>query len=1155
MKTYSLGSVLNGKPALWPRWKSYIFLIPLMTFLTCFQLVGQEETTSKKENPVAVSELFKQIQEKTGYRFFYSDDIQDLDKMITLDAKMKDIEVVIAELKQKTNLDFRMLENNLIVVIPTGVAQQAIVVKGKVKAKSDNIALPGVNVFVKGTTHGTITDFDGNYTLEVSSKYDVLVYSFIGFEEQEIPINGQSSIDVTLQDDVTALGEVVVTALNIERDKSSLGYSITSVGSEELTDVKQNNPINSLVGKVSGLQISSAPSGVDGSTRVVLRGIASLSSENRPLVVVDGVPVSGGTYGSASNWGGTDKGDALSDINPDDVESMSVLKGAGAAALYGSRAANGVILIITKKGKKRKGLGVSFNSSFMVDNPMVYPDLQNEYGQGAYGRYPTDVKGDISNVTGEEPWIWSWGSKMDGSLQQDWLGNSIPYEAQSNYFKEFYRTGTTLINTLAFDGGSENSTFRASITQQNSNGMYPTNDMSKQTFNVHGSSKISDKLEMNAKVTYIHNKVKNRPYLAEDPANAGWSLSSMPRNVVLQSVKDNAEAADGYEQWAWDRTVSNPYWTMNNKKNSDEKHRVQGLLFVKYDFTNKLNLLVRSGIDFTNFSSKEYVASGSYNGSSYLGSMGQSTSNSYEWNSDFLLAYDTPLGEDFKVNLSVGGNHRYNNWKGIGQNGGEWKVPDFFHMSNLKNFSTWESLSEKEVLSLYGLGTISFKNYLYFDMTYRTDWSSTLPEENNSYSFYSGNLSFLFTEAFNIHSNFLSNGKIRASVAKVGNDASAYQTTNYYNVSQSNFPYPLGGMSGQLAFENFKPEITNSWEVGTNLSFFNNRVELDLAYYDGTSKNMIMSVELAPSSGFGSQRINAGEVRNQGYEFLISGSAVNKTNFSYDLSLNFSENINEVISLNEGVERQVLLEAVTGFAYVELRKGEPYGSIYGNDYARNEKGQKLIDDYGNPILGDYKKLGDINPDLMGGFTNNLRYKNLSLKFLIDFQLGGEYYSESRLYQDLMGTSKKSLKGRDEWYATHEGLLHSDPISGVIPKGYVEEGVNVNTGQANDVPVQPMTRNLNVIYFQKIVKDYIMDATNVRLRELSLGYTLPQKWMEKSFLTRVHVSFVARNLFFFYNASHDYDPESGFNSGGIGNAFELNPMPTSRSFGFNMSLNF
>lgn len=1041
-----------------------------------------------------------------------------------------------------------------LIIAPSAIFAQHEV-SGQVVASATGESIPGAHVFIKGTSTGTTTDMNGKFNILVPGSETILVFSFLGYETLELSSGGLTDLRVPLEESSKKLKEVVITALNISREKSSLGYSLTQVSSKEINQVKQNNPINSLAGKVAGLQISSTPSGVDGSSRVVLRGVSSLSSGNRPLIVIDGIPVSGGSYGGASEWGGTDKGDALSDINPEDVESMSVLKGAGAAAVYGSRGANGVILITTKKGTNRKGLGISFNSSFMAENPMKRPEFQNEYGQGAFGRYPSEVYGSVSNIMGEEPWIWSWGSKMDGSLKEDWLGNEIAYEDQPGYFKEFYRTGHTYMNTLAFDGGNEMTTFRASITNQNSSGMYPTNDMSKQTFNLHSSSKFGKRIVLDAKINYIHNEVNNRPYLAEDPANAGWALGALPRNVVLQSVEDNAMAANGSERWAWDRTVSNPYWTMHNKKNNDEKNRLQGLVSIKFELSERLKLLIRSGLDLTNRNAKEYVAGGSYNHSSFQGSMNQNFSNSYELNNDFLLTYNKSLSKDISINLSVGGNHRYNQWKGIGQSGSDWKVSDFYQMSNLKNYSTWEGFSQKEVLSLYEMGTISYKKYLYFDLTFRNDWSSTLPADNNSYSFYSGNLSFLFTEAFNIQSSILSKGKVRASAARVGNDAGAYQTTNYYSVGQSSLSYPIGSMSGRLAFQNFKPEITDSWELGANLGFFRNRMELDFAYYDGTSKNQIMPVELAPSSGFSSIMINAGEIRNRGFEFLLSGSAVSQADFSWDLSLNFSKNISEVVSLHEGVDRRVILQAVTGFAFVELRPGDPFGSIYGYDYARNENGQKLIDKYGYPVRSEYKKLGDINPDLMGGLSNHLSYKNFHLNFLIDFQLGGDYYSETKLYHDLFGTSPESIRGREEWYATHEGLLYGEPIHGVVPRGYVEDGVNEDTGEPNEVAVQPMLRNVNVIYFDKIVSDYIIDASNVRLRELSLGYSIPSHMLNNTFIKSVNISFIARNLFFFFNASGDYDPESGFNSGSIGNAFELNPMPSARSYGFSVNLNF
>ncbi len=1127
-----------------------VFLLVLPSVL----YAQKDSTITVRLEKVPLREALLDIQDKSEYQVFYNDNIPVLDQEVSLRLRRVNIQQVLDSLLLGTELSYQILEDKLI-VIATSEGFKRHEVSGQVVDSENGETIPGAHVLIKGSSTGTITDIDGNFNILVPDGETILVFSFMGYAPIKIPSAGQTYIRVSLEESREKIEEVVITALNISREKSSLGYSLTQVGSEEINQVKQSNPINSLAGKVAGLQISSTPSGIDGSSRVVLRGVSSISSGNRPLIVIDGIPVSGGSYGGASEWGGTDKGDALSDINPDDVESMSVLKGAGAAAVYGSRGANGVILITTKKGGKRKGLGISFNSSFMAENPMTLPEFQNEYGQGAFGRYPTEVYESINDIRGEEPWIWSWGSNMDGSLKEDWLGNKIPYEGQPNYFKEFYRTGYTFMNTLVFDGGNENTTFRASVTNQNSTGMYPTNDMSKQTFNLHGSSKFGKGIELNAKINYIHSKVQNRPYLAEDPANAGWSLGALPSNVVLQTVEDHAMAPDGSEQWAWDRTVSNPYWTMQNKKNNDEKDRLQGLVSINFDLSEKLDLLIRSGLDLTNRNAKEYAARGSYNHSSFQGYMNQNFSNSYEWNNDFLFTYNQKVGESVNTNLSLGGNYRYNQWKGIGQSGSDWKVPDFFHMSNLQNYSTWESLSQKEVLSLYGIGTLSFKNYLYFDLTYRNDWSSTLPAENSSYSYYSGNLSFLFTEAFNIRSSVLSKGKIRASVARVGNDAGAYQTTNYYSVGQSSFSYPVGGMSSRLAFQDFKPEITDSWEIGADLSFFNNKLEFDFAYYDGTSKNQIMPVELAPSSGFGSILVNAGEIRNHGFEVLLSGSALSRDNFNWDLSLNLSKNISEVVSLYQGVDRRVLLQAVTGFAFVELRPGDPYGSIYGYDYVRNENGQKLVDEYGYPVRSEYKRLGDINPDLMGGLSNHVRYKNFNLNFLIDFQLGGEYYSATDLYHDLFGRSPGSVRGRDEWYSTHEGLLYGTPIPGVVPRGYVEEGVNEETGAPNDVAVQPMLRNVNVIYFDKIVSDYILDATNIRLRELSLGYRVPGHWLNESFIKSVNVSFIARNLFFLYNASGDYDPESGFNSGSIGNAFALNPMPSSRSYGFSVNLNF
>jgi len=1134
--------------------KLKLLFLPVCVFFAT-QAFSQE-AISLEVNEMTLVNVFKTIEEESGHRFFYSNDLVDLKKAISFDLKDVDIRQVVNELESQTDLTFRLMEDNMIVVVPADNPLQVAVVSGKVSSANDRYGLPGVTVVVLGTTDGVVTNVDGNFQIVVPDTYAVLSFRYVGFQAQVVPLNGRTNVNVALAEDVLAIEEVIVTALSIERDKNSLGYSITQVGSDELNSVKESNPINSLAGKVAGLQISSTPTGVDGSTRVILRGVASLSSGNRPLIVVDGIPVHGGTYGGAGIGGGKDMGDALSDINPEDIESMSVLKGAGAAAAYGSRGANGVILITTKSGTRREGLGVTFSSSYIMESPSVYPRLQNSYGQGAFGQHPTEIVPDMASIKGEEPWIWSWGRPMDGQSLPNWLDEPAANSPQPNPFGTFYRTGSNLMNTLALDAGNEITTMRASFTFQNGKGIYPINDMNKQTVNLRSTTKVGKRVEVDGKFTYIHNAVENRPYLSEDVASSSWAFSILPRDVSLQSLEDNYEDENGIEQWGWDRTLGNIYWALKNKQNNDEKHRMQGLFSINYDISDRFDLLLRTGLDYTNRNSKDYSAQGSRVNHNYKGGYSHGFSNSLEMNSDFLLSYREDLSEKVNLYLNLGGNHRYHQYKSISQGGNTWKVPDFYHISNIENYSTGEHFSEKEVLSLYGLGTITYSNFLYLDFTYRNDWSSTLPTESNSYNFYSGNLSLIFTELFEINDSFLSLGKLRGSYARVGNDTGPYQTQNYYGIWQTQWPYPVGSMSSRLAFADFKPEITYSWELGTNLGFLKNRINVDFAYYNSISENQIMDVKLAPTSGFDNIKQNAGSIRNNGFEALIVATPVTTNKgFTWEVSLNLSKNYSLVESLADGEDTKVLANAINSMVTIEVRPGDPFGSIYGRDYARDANGNKLIDDDGAAMQGEIVNLGDINPDLLGGLANYFSYKGIALSFLIDFQLGGEFYSHGLLYRDLMGTSEESMKGRDEWYSTHEGLFHSEPIQGVIPKGYVEEGLNVNTGEPNDIALQPMLRAVNVIWFDRVVADYILDATNVRLREVVLGYNLPRSLLDKTPFTDINISLVGRNLFFFHNAARHVDPESGYNSSSIGNAIEATALPSTRSYGFSVTVNF
>jgi TonB-linked SusC/RagA family outer membrane protein len=1066
--------------------------------------------------------------------------------------------------------------------------QQKQKISGTITDKTGD-PIPGVAVIIKGTSIGIVTDFDGKYTIEAENG-NVLLFSFIGMEGQEVTVQGQSELNITLADNMEQIDEVVVTALSIERNKESLGYSITQIGADEINKAKENNVMNSLAGKVAGLQISTTPSGVDGSTRIVLRGISSIKGSNRPLIVIDGIPVDGGTFGGAGTDDGDNKdmGDALSDINPEDVESMSVLKGAGASAAYGSRGANGVILITTKKGTKRDGIGVSISSNYQITQAYLFPDMQNVYGQGAFGEYPSSILA----VKGEEPYIWSWGPKMEGQTVTNYLGQEVPFVPQSNPYKDFYNNGSSLTTSVAFEGGNNETSFRASVTNQNSKGIVPNNKMSKQTLNLRGFTKLGKAIDLDGKITYIRLNSENRPYLAEDNTSPGFAFNNMPRSVRVQDLKENLYNEEGNMLWVWDRTAGNPYWGLENKQNFDTRDRVQSHLSAKFYILENLTLLTRSGFDFINRTAREYTARGNSEVENGKGKYRQGIENKIEWNTDALLTYKTDLSDEIGMDLNIGGNYRYNENNHIRHGGSDWRVPGFYRMSNLKKYGTSEGLGKKEVWSAFGLGQISWQNYLYFDFTLRNDWSSTLPLDENSYFYHSENLSFLFTEMFNIKSDVLTSGKLRASYAKVGNDTGPYKLYNYYGVSQSQLAYSTGTMGGTLSNAYLKPEETYSWEVGTNLGFWNNRLEFDLTYYDAYTINQIMEVKTALTTGWENRWINAGELSNKGFELQINGTPIaNPKGLRWDITFNLSKNISEVVSLYKGdnvtIENLELKTSVMQWASVRANVGGAFGEIFGFDYERDANGNIMVDNSGfglakfardedgeiiyqlddggniltdnegNPVpqKGDKVLLGDINPDFMGGLSNSFSYKNFSLSFLVDFQIGGEYYSHSALYRDLFGTGATSLEGREEWDATHGGFGHLEIIPGVFPDGYIQDGLNYYSGTENTIPVQPIFRHVETMVNRGIVTDYIMDATNVRMRELVIGYSLPKKWLEKTFITKANFSLVGRNLFFLYLATDNIDPEVGFDGGNFGNAFELNTMPGTRNFGFNLNLSF
>lgn len=1011
----------------------------------------------------------------------------------------------------------------------TSLAQKSI--SGSVLEKETNMPLIGVTIVVKNSTKGTTTDFDGKYEMNGILDTDILVFSYLGYKSEEVLVSGQTTLNVSLEADAQEMDEVVITALNIQRDKESLGYSVSQVSAEEVNVAKENNVMNSLSGKVSGLQITQANTGVDGSSRILLRGVTTINGSNRPLVVVDGIPISGDA-GGGSQWGGVDRGDALSDINPDDVESISVLKGAGAAAAYGSLGMHGVILVTTKSGGKKKGIGVSLNSSFTFTEVALTPDLQNEYGAGAFGDFaPIGLDG---RPVLDYPFSWSWGPKMEGQDYTNWLGKPDTYSSHGNPYDQFYQNGYSASNSVAFEGQSEKGSFRISITDENARGITADNTLAKKTFNMRGKSYLTDNFSIDGKMTYLTSKVNNRPALAEDGANTALQLSLMPRDIRLSDVKDNTVNANGEEiKWNLDNTFNNPYWSQDNVKNIDEKDRFQGIIAANWDLAHNFKVTGKTGMDYIIYDYTNYAARGSQFQSNGLGNYGHDSGKSRVWNSDVLATYNTNIS-DVRMTLSLGSSYRNEYSSYVNISGNDAKVPNLYRISNYKNSYSSEGTSEKGVYSFYGLGQFSYRGFLYFDATLRNDNSSALPKENNSYWYHSENMSLLFSKLFGIESSTFNKGKLRGSFAVVGNDTSPYRTQAVYNVDQTvTLPYTVGSIPSSLPSFDLRPETSESWEVGAELGLFNNRLQLDFTYYETKTKDQIMAVPISGATGYESTVINAGVIANKGYEFQLNATPLEFDGFSWDLGFNFTKSNSKVESLNEGLESITLnsLNAVS----VEARPGEEFGSIYGYDFLRDNFGRKLITDDGFAQKGDRVKLGSITPDWYGGITNKFRFKNFSITTLISIQEGGEFYSYGRAYRMFFGTDARSLEGRET--------------------GIIVDGINEHTGFANETPAAAMLTQYSDIFTNEVATNQILDASNVKFKELILTYDLPSSLLRNSFIQSGSISAIGRNLFYIYNAAGDIDPEAGYSSGPTGTALEHSSLPSTRSYGLNLKINF
>lgn len=1015
-------------------------------------------------------------------------------------------------------------------------AQQAKKITGVV-TDSDGEPVIGATVLVQGTSVVTSTDIDGKFALNVPANGKVLVFSAIGYDNKEVLLTGSAVYNVVMSSTNYALDELVVTALGMKREKKALGYSVQDVKGSALIENRTSNIATSLNGKVAGMNIS-ATSVPGGSNRIVIRGNNSISGNNMPLVVVDGVPFDnsqGVDDVNTNSWGTSysDQGDGLSMLNPDDVESISVLKGPSATALYGSRGGNGVILVTTKKGATGRTL-VSFNSNFTFENVMTQPEFQNAYGQGTNGEF------DLTSRN-------SWGPKM-GTVVTDWTGQTRPLTAKNNNFSDFMNTGTSATNSLDVSGSTESMNYRVGFSNSVRYGVIPNNKLTKNNVSVRAGGEIFKNLTVDAKLNYTYQKGQGRPELSASSFNPIFALIYTPRSINLHELKgifdENGKILDWYPTPL--TIVNNPYATTNLTGNTDVTNRINGFVSLNYKLNDWLTAMARFGGDTYAKRADKRIRHGLINASGY--NTGRYTLGNYnftEYNADFLVTAQKRelFNSKFSGQVSVGGNkmnRKYNSQYSVAEG---LNIPELYTIQNGIIQRTTSYRSEKEVQSLYALGQISYDDYLFLDVTVRNDWSSTLPKDNRSFLYPSFSLSWSVLDMLdkmdvNVPS-WLSFAKVRASYAEAGNDTDPYQLRSVLS-TVSNMAGGLMGVAEPSAKTNadLKPENIKSTEFGADLRFFNNRLGLDVTYYTKRAYNQIISMPSSITSGYSTRYTNAGRVDNKGWELQLTGTPVATKDWNWDVFVNFAKNKSKVVELVEGVSSITLARPMGQNCYVMAKVGEPYGQIYTNGFKYDENGNRLIGDDGKFIVDPTLRVsGNMNPDWTAGVGSNLRWKNLSFGFLIDIRKGGDIYLQSMMRLQANGQTKETVPGRAEYYATGQGI--------------VGKGVNVNTGQPNTVGLNP-TAYWGQFYGN--IGNYIYDMTNVRLREVNISWTLPDRWFTNTVIRGIKVSAVGNNLFFIYNNLPGFDPECTYSTGN-GQGVETAALPSTRTFGFNLNVTF
>ena len=1020
------------------------------------------------------------------------------------------------------------------------LAQESAQVRGHVTGEGGT-PLPAVTVLVAGTNLGATTGEDGAYTINVpadrvTGQAVTITARRIGYKAVSASVTltaGVTTHDFRLTPTVTALEGVVVTALGIQRDKRSLGVAQTSVNASELTAAREPNIVNALSGKVPGVEITSdGPPG--GSSRIVIRGENSITGNNQPLFVVNGIPIDNSSS-TNSGFGGFDFGNAASDINPDDIESISILSGANAAALYGARAANGAIVITTKTGKGTQGMGIKASQNLTFETPLRLPEFQNVYGQGSGGQFAyKDGKGGGINDNVNR----SWGPKMDGRPIVQWWSNGqpAPWVPSPNNVADFFNTGRTSTTNVSVTAANPRADLRISATDLDQKSIYPTNTLERLNLSVNAGTQITPKLSTRANVQYVQDRNQNRP-------QTGYTANSAIFNIMIWGGRQRDDAhmknyinPDGTQNGPNHTTTNNPYWDVYADPNADRRDRVIGSGDVTYKFANWLTGMARTGTDWHRDWRKQEYANGNIGVDYAGGAFFEQNIYIRETNSDFLLtAEPKPLGK-LSTTFNFGGNRRDNGSQQYNDGTPHLVIPGTFNIGNsavTPQVSSFESA--RQTNSLYGQAQLSWHDYLFLDATGRNDWSSTLPKGNNSYFYPSLSSSFVFTDAIPaLHfGKLLSYGKLRASWAAVGNDADPYQLSVTYAAGTPFGSVPRFSVPDRVPNANLKPERTKSWETGAELRFFDDRVSFDGSYYNKLTQDQIIPAQITPAIGFTSAVVNAGSLRNHGIEGQLNVTPIKHGSFQWDVTANYARNRSEVVSLYKGLQT-VVLGTYWGLS-VEARQNQPYGTLYGNPYLRDDQG-RLITLKGLPQIDPTQRvLGHYSPDWIGGLQNKFHLGAWDFSFLFDTKQGGSIFSTTKMFGEESGVLKSSLRGRENGETLAEG------------GGLIVDGVNAD-GSPNTTKVTAQA------YFNALFQNHeanIVSATFTKLREVRLNYAVRPSIASKFRVSAMNVAFVGRNLWL-HAAAPDIDPETAFDNSNV-QGIEFIGVPSTKSVGFSINV--